>query len=163
MLVSIYSSVPWVDTLLLNQIRRTIKAADAAFLDFMHLQKLLGIFLQWTREEKIRALHLHARYSRAIRVRRNFIPNMVSDHTPTFRIAQGYCVSVLTADCGGVFPQSTGDLGCQTLLVGEGSPPRCKDCDMVPSIKKDPGRDETSDTSAYDQDGWRCSGRGLLW
>ena len=163
MLVSIYSSVSWVDTLLLNQTRRTIKASDAAFLDFLHLQKLLRIFLQWAREEKVRALHLHARYSRAIRVRGNLIPNMVSDHTPTFRIAQGYCVSVLTADCWGVFPQSTGDLGCQALLIGEGSPARGKDYDMVPSIEKDPGGDETSNTSAYDQDGRRCSGRGLLW
>ena len=129
----------------------------------MHLQKLLGIFLQWTREEEIGALHLHARYSRAIGVRGNLIPDLVSDHTPTFRITQGYCVGVLTADCWGVFPQSTGDLGCQALLVGEGSPARGKNCDMVPSIEKDPGGDETSDTSAYDQNGRRCSGRGLLW
>lgn len=59
-------------------------------------------------------------------------------HAPALRVGQRYLVCVLTTNRGRKFPQSTSNLGRQTLLFGEGSPFLGQDGDTVTMIKQSP-------------------------
>ena len=68
---------------------------------------------------------------------------------------------MLTTDCGGVFPEGTGNLRGKTLGFGVRGPFFGDDGDVVAAIEEDPGGDETGDAAADHENVVREGGRSF--
>src|SRR2546423_5546989 len=139
--------------------RIAAKAANSALDNFVHFQQLRLILLNRIREEEGGLLHPYSSFCAELWVIGDGFPDSVCYHAPFFGAVQRNGIGVLAASSGWIFPQCSSNLRGEALRFGIRGPFLGKHGNVVASVKQNPGRDQTCNTSANDQSRRRCARR----